>query len=747
GKRIEDFVHPDYREMATGRVWSVLEKRMDTPPMQEKFIRLDGTTVFVEVETVPMEYEGQPAALLIARDITRRMMATLALKESAASLESVIASMPDPLLIVSPDFTIERASPATSNLLGYTAEELTGMPVGKIFQPEDELFSEGLLTRVRPKLQLLYDRDPEDFWSLLKTGPLAVVVVGSDGKIVMVNKEAEEVFGYTNDEVVGKTVDLLLPQKLRDLHEKERQWFMAGPSPRYMGKGRILKGKRKDQTLVELEVGLIPVEIDERVHVVGVVRCRENRKEWDFIKLTPFGRLFAEEEVFWNVEKTMVARDGNQVPVLVSGSVVRDTAGEVQRIILVARDITKRRTAEMALRESERQYRELLELTPDGIAVHSEGKIVFMNRAAARIMGSDSQEDFLGKPAIDFVHPDYRSMVLERIRRVLDTGEQAPFIEEKFLRRDGSVVDVEVTAMPFKYRDKPASLVIFRDLTERKEAERKERIHVERMQALHQASQALVTSLNFREVADRCAHAAREVIGADGAAIFLVDDTGTYLEPIVLKEPYSEFMAMRLRMGEGLSGRVAESGKAEIVNRVDLTGRGKQIPGTPVEPESLLSAPLRVKDRVIGVITLRRLGEKEFAGEDLELLENLANIAASSIGNARLFQSLQESEEESRTLIETAPDPIIVIDEASRVVEWNDGAERVFGFTGEEMVGQSLESISTSAGAWKHHGAELRTFLKTGKSAYVGVPVEVRAKRKDGRIIDTLISISARKTG
>lgn len=126
-----------------------------------------------------------------------------------------------------------------------------------------------------------------------------------------------------------------------------------------------------------------------------------------------------------------------------------------------------------ALTESEERYRKLVELSPDGVAIQSEGKFVFMNASGARILGADLPEQVIGKPIWDFVHPEYREIVRERIRTEMETGMAVPLREMKMLRLDGAEVSVETTAVPFTYGGKPATQVWIRDVTRRKAIEDK----------------------------------------------------------------------------------------------------------------------------------------------------------------------------------------------------------------------------------------------------------------------------------
>jgi PAS domain S-box-containing protein len=123
--------------------------------------------------------------------------------------------------------------------------------------------------------------------------------------------------------------------------------------------------------------------------------------------------------------------------------------------------------AKEALGESEERYRRLVELSPDGIAIHAGGRLEFVNRQGVRMLGMESAEAALGLDVLDFVHPGDREMVGKRIRRGIELGEPQPPMEERFMRADGSTLHVEVSAIPFVYRGKAAILVVFRDISER----------------------------------------------------------------------------------------------------------------------------------------------------------------------------------------------------------------------------------------------------------------------------------------
>ena len=149
---------------------------------------------------------------------------------------------------------------------------------------------------------------------------------------------------------------------------------------------------------------------------------------------------------------------------------IRNESGRVYRIVGINHDITKRKQAEEALLESEERYRRLVEMSPDSIAIHQQGKIVYINTAGVKQFGAQNTQEMIGKSVIDLVHPDYRNIVIQRIGKTL-SGENAPYYEEKFLKLDGTSIDVGVTAIPSVYQGKAATQVVVHNITERKRAE------------------------------------------------------------------------------------------------------------------------------------------------------------------------------------------------------------------------------------------------------------------------------------
>ena len=133
-------------------------------------------------------------------------------------------------------------------------------------------------------------------------------------------------------------------------------------------------------------------------------------------------------------------------------------------------DVTERKKSEEALRESEKRYRSLVELSPDAIFVLYGETIIYTNTPGMKLLSARTPDELIGKSILTFIHPDYHEIVRERMRLAI-LGQPAGLLEEKYIRLDGKVIDVEVTAAHITYEGKPAGQVVVRNITERKRIE------------------------------------------------------------------------------------------------------------------------------------------------------------------------------------------------------------------------------------------------------------------------------------
>src|SRR5262249_17950105 len=117
---------------------------------------------------------------------------------------------------------------------------------------------------------------------------------------------------------------------------------------------------------------------------------------------------------------------------------------------------------------SGKRYQQSIDLSPNGIAIYQDGRIVSINQAGARLFGAASPSELLGKPVSGLVRPEHRARIENRLKPVSEAQGVDNLREEQFFKIDGTPVEIEMTALPYMYEGTPSVQAIFRDVTERR---------------------------------------------------------------------------------------------------------------------------------------------------------------------------------------------------------------------------------------------------------------------------------------
>ena len=165
-----------------------------------------------------------------------------------------------------------------------------------------------------------------------------------------------------------------------------------------------------------------------------------------------------------------IHKDGRKVMTRISTTPLYDQDGNFNGALGILSDITRQKEVEEALRESQENYRNLIENANEAIFVAQDGKLVFINPMTSMMIGY-SGEDLMSGSFVEYIHLDDRDMVMDRhVRRI--KGEELPHIYSfRIIRGDGNVIWVELNTVVVNWKRKPATLNFLTDITERKRAE------------------------------------------------------------------------------------------------------------------------------------------------------------------------------------------------------------------------------------------------------------------------------------
>jgi two-component system, cell cycle sensor histidine kinase and response regulator CckA len=360
----------------------------------------------------------------------------------------------------------------------------------------------------------------------------------------------------------------------------------------------------------------------------------------------------------------------------------------------VGRAIERKWTDER-LRESEERYRRLIDLSPDAIAVHVDGKIVFANKATLTLLGAKSIDEIIGKAELDFVHPENRKATAERIRKLYAEGGELPAFEEKFIRLDGTPVDVDVAASPFVFQGKKAIQVVVRNITERKQAEEAIRRSEEKYRDIF----ANATMGIYQSTLDGKLITANVTL----AKILGYSSVEELLQCDMAKDIYWN-KSERMKLIQEYEPK----GKAS-----DIEIRWKRKDGNPVWIQLNAHA---IKDQAEDTMY--------FDGFVLDLTER-----------KKAQEALHLQTSYYQQLFENSPAGIAVVDIHNTVLNTNRAFEKMFQFKCDELRGKRIDDFIVPE-ALLDEAYELTSLSQKGRT----VQKESVRKRKDGTLINVAIT-------
>jgi PAS domain S-box-containing protein len=621
GKNIFDFLHPDDLERILEVVRTAMQTR--TPvKIEYRYRHADGHYLWLEGagNFILDNKEQIVGSVLNSHDITERKKTEAALLESQQKFERLFKSNPEAAAYADVNDHILDINPRFSELFGYSSEETIGKALDDLIVPEDKRQEAETLTQKSRVEYVSYETIRKR-----KDGSLVPVLI-SAAPITIGDQFTGNVITYT-DIIERKRMEEVLrgsEERFRDLAERSFDAILTIDL-----EGRITYVSFAAEKII----GFTPEEITGKsFHVFlnesGVSKAIEG-----------FAEVINGKTVR-GLELELQRKDGSLVSVEMNGTpIIKE--GKVVGIQVTARDITERKKVIEALSESEERLRLLIENAPDAIYVNDlNGVFIDGNKQAEDLTGY-KKEELIGKSMVEvgLLGEKYLPKAIEMLQKNVN-GERTGPDEFELIKKDSSIIAVEISTFPVKRGEKIEVIGIARDITERKKME-------EKLSTLNFYGGKMNTANSLQQVYELTLDAMERMLGFEFATFMGVDKGNLRIE---CQRGYPEPLILQLPLNgskKGITVKAATTRKPILV--ADTTKDEDYVEGTS-SIKSELAVPVMAEDKLLGVLDVESKELEAFSDKDVVLLQILASHAATAVTNLSRHGKLSALNEYGKNL-------------------------------------------------------------------------------------------------
>ncbi|OWW20674.1 EAL domain-containing protein [Noviherbaspirillum denitrificans] len=360
--------------------------------------------------------------------------------------------------------------------------------------------------------------------------------------------------------------------------------------------------------------------------------------------------------------------------------------------------VEDRHRYEHALKDSERRLSKLVESAPDAIIVQTRDCISYINEAGVHLLGAQTRKQLLGTPINDRIHPDFHGLIEERILALRSGAESVPPMDETFLRLDGTAVDVEVAAVPFRFKDEEGALVFARDVTARRRAEQNQKKLNRALRMLSDCNMTLVHAEREQNLLDEICRLVVFRGGYRMAWVGFAEHDSARTVRVVSQSGFDGGYLENLRIswddateyGRGPTGTAIRESRVQIVQNYMDNPATAPWRAAALERgfQSCIALPLISGGRTFGALSIYSADPDSFGQDEVRLLYELATDLA--FGVETLRTRLQRTEAEEKLAFLAHHDPLTHL--PNRVL-LRDRFDRAAAVSGREQSGVAVLAL------------------------------------------------------
>lgn len=705
----DEHIHPYDKARVTGHINYVLQQTdVNIWSNEYCFRKADGNYINIFDRSYIMRDENGKAIRMIGSmaDVTDLFIARKELNQSEEKYRALVEQATDGIFLTSTTGQFVLVNSSICRLLGYSMEELMQLSIDDITDKQNSPDQPLRFAELREGKNLITER-------VLKTknGELIRVEVNArplnDGRVlafvrdITEKRKVEEAIVKSNARfhIISKaTSDIVWDLNLQD----ESIWW----NDNYYNNLQYEKQKEFDS--VESWNLRIHPEDAERV----------NNK---------ISKAIAGKDSTWREEYRYAKSDGTYLNFLDRGYIIRDGEGKAYRMIGSMADITDLFLTREELKNSEERYRSLIEQATDAIMIYSfDGTIYSSNISAISLLGY-TPEEFSKFTIQDFLIGD---MIVDQSKHESILAGNAINIYRQFKRKDNSIIELEITA---KLLSDGKVIAFGRDITERKKAEAKQQRQFDELQQLYDLAVISGQEKEVEKIYEHALNSLEKGLKADRSSILFLDEEGK----------------MQFKAAKGLSATYKALAEDYSISSDDTK---HQVPSLITDVEnysgpgqfisvlinegikSFGSIPIIYQDRLIGKCIIYYNDVHQFTENEIQFAQTIAHNIAFSVERHRANEALLASENRYHSLVEQAADAIALFDKKGKIIEVNNSALQLLGYSYNELMKLSLPDILTDEEIEKN--PVQYDLLEKGLSTIK----QRKMRRKDGQLVITEVN-------